>query len=78
MEVPVEDFLSAVRAACMRADAAAARALLARHPGLVDEFTPEDRRVFAQAADEGREASSPPEPTARPRSTVGAAQSSNR
>jgi ankyrin repeat protein len=50
---PVDELL----AACMRTDAQAARALLARHPGLVDEFTPEDRRVFAQAADEGREAS---------------------
>jgi ankyrin repeat protein len=50
---PVDELL----AACMRADAEAARALLARHPGLIAEFTPEDRWAFAQAADEGREAS---------------------
>jgi ankyrin repeat protein len=53
LAAPVDELL----AACMRADAEAARALLARHPGLVDEFTPEDRWAFAQAADEGREAS---------------------
>jgi ankyrin repeat protein len=42
--------------ACMRADAAAARRLLRRHPRLLAELTAEDRQVVAQAAEEGREA----------------------
>lgn len=43
--------------ACLRADAAAARAVLARHPGLLGELTPEDRGALGHAAGEGREAS---------------------
>jgi ankyrin repeat protein len=50
---PVDELLGA----CMQADAEAARPLLARHPELLSELTAEDRQVFAQAADEGREAS---------------------
>jgi Ankyrin repeats (many copies) len=41
----------------MRADEAMARELLAQHPELPSQLTDEDRWVFAQAADEGREAS---------------------
>jgi ankyrin repeat protein len=50
---PVDELLGA----CMRADGAAARALLARYPELPPQFTAEDRWALAQAADEGREAS---------------------
>lgn len=50
---PVDDLLGA----CMQADAAAARSLLVRHPTLLAELTAEERAAFAQAADEGREAS---------------------
>jgi ankyrin repeat protein len=50
---PVDELLGA----CMRAEAETARSLLARYPDLISEFTPEDRWIFAQAADEGREAS---------------------
>jgi len=51
--LPLDELLGA----CMRADAETARRLLAQHPELPSQFTDEDRWVFAQAADEGREAS---------------------
>lgn len=50
---PVDELLGA----CMAADAEAARSVLARHPGLLAELTPEDRQAFALAAEEKREAS---------------------
>jgi len=53
LAVPVDELLGA----CMRADAAAARRLLAQHPELPSQFVDEDRWVFAQAAEEEREAS---------------------
>ena len=51
--LPVDELLGA----CMWADAGMARRLLAQHPELPSQLTDEDRWVFAQAADEGREAS---------------------
>ena len=53
LAAPVDELLGA----CMRADGETARTLLARHPEMVSEFTPEDRQAFAQAAEDGREAS---------------------
>ncbi len=50
---PVDELLGA----CMAADAGAARALLARHPGLLAGLTPEDRQAIALAAEEEREES---------------------
>ncbi len=47
----------ALLGACMRADEGEARALLARHPGLLSELTAEDLAVLGVAAEEGREAS---------------------
>ena len=49
--------VDALLGACLAADETAARALLARHPDLLAELTPEDRQAFALAAEEGREAS---------------------
>ncbi|HEV8630780.1 MAG TPA: ankyrin repeat domain-containing protein [Thermoanaerobaculia bacterium] len=43
--------------ACMVADEAAARAVLAEHPDLVAQLSDEDRQAFALAAEEGHEAS---------------------
>jgi ankyrin repeat protein len=50
---PVDELLGA----CMAGDGDAARALLARHPGLMAELAEEDRQLFAFAAGEGRESS---------------------
>jgi ankyrin repeat protein len=53
LAAPVDELLGA----CMWADEAMARSLLARHPMLISQLTDEDRMILAQAAEQGREAS---------------------
>jgi ankyrin repeat protein len=50
---PVDELLGA----CMTADTARAREILAAHPGLMEGLAAEDRHAFALAAEEGRAAS---------------------